>query len=217
MLSIQAFASPWENTNLKRRFSHKDWRCTMTSSLFTVSSWHTQTFDFSTHSHTLWETHSWKILGKWVPKFSFQIVNLHVMLCRVCPMMSDLPLGPTVLQIRPERKLSDSWSQSCSRAARLSLPSYWRSNNAMARHFGQNKEKTHKKHSTDSEHPQQHPTGQCHVGVFFWEKLFGGGGSLSFATQDCTLPKLPPLFPPFFFVWHARTAEPKPSVSDVWF
>ena len=70
---------------------------------------------------------------------------------------------------------------------------------AMASHFGQKKKKT----KQQKQKPQTHPTASEHPGstlpgpMFFLKKkkrsngtLFTGGGSLSFATQDCTLVKM---------------------------
>ena len=66
---------------------------------------------------------------------------------------------------------------------------------AMASHFGQKHWKTKQPerktqtNNTASEHPSSTRPGPC---FFFWSRgtLFSGGGSLSFATQDCTLLKM---------------------------
>ena len=50
--------------------------------------------------------------------------------------------------------------------------------------------------NTASEHPISTRPGHC-LFIFFRGTLFSGGGTLSFATQDCTLLKMPS--PPLFF------------------
>ena len=96
---------------------------------------------------------------------------------------------------------------------------------AMASHFGQKHKKTKQQkrkpqtNHTASEHPSSTLPGPMFAFHWGWQfvvrdsrlhlsenvvgTLFSGGGSLSFATQDCTLLKMPSL-PVFFFRGRGR-------------
>ena len=85
----------------------------------------------------------------------------------------------------------------------------------MASHFGQKHPKTKKQeqqHKPKHKHPTStHPASE--ELLFFLEgMLFSKGGSLSFATQDCTLLKMPSLLFPLFF-WGGRDVALQQTVE----